>query len=236
MTDAEQKIWDAAILFAQKNKKRIAKEVADSEKYPSETLPVSVFMSGSPGAGKTEASKNLIAQFASRGSSTLRIDPDELRSYFDDYSGGNAALFQGAVSILVSAIHDQALKNSQSFIFDGTLSKYPLARQNIDRSLKRGRFVQVLYVYQDPAQAWEFVKERQRQEGRHIPKTEFIEQYFLARQTVNQLKIDLGSKIWVNLLVKNIDGTDQRYYRNIDLIDNHVKELYTRQTLDDVLK
>ncbi|WP_349306189.1 zeta toxin family protein [Pseudomonas sp. PCH44] len=61
------------------------------------TEPVSVFMSGSAGAGKTEASIELLNLFSDQP--ILRIDPDELRNEFADYQGGNAYLFQGAVSI-----------------------------------------------------------------------------------------------------------------------------------------
>lgn len=67
----------------------------------------------------------------------LRIDPDELRCEFADYTGGNAWLFQSAVSVLVEKIHDLALKQKQSFLLDGTLSNYRKAEQNISRSLKK---------------------------------------------------------------------------------------------------
>ncbi len=66
---------------------------------------------------------------------------------FEDYTGSNAYLFQPAVSILVAAIHDFSLKKKQSFILDGTLSNFDIADENISRSLKRKRHVQILYVY-----------------------------------------------------------------------------------------
>lgn len=121
--------------------------------------PVSVFMAGSPGAGKTEASKSLLSKLENveKGRKILRIDPDELRMEFEDYSGNNSWVFQPAVSILVDKIHDFALEQRQSFILDGTLSSYGKAEENIDRSLRRNRRVQILYVYLTPEQAWEFV-------------------------------------------------------------------------------
>ena len=63
-------------------------------------------MAGSPGAGKTEASLELLKKFGE--SAVMRIDPDELRTYFSSYTGGNAWLFQRAVSVLVDKIHDMA--------------------------------------------------------------------------------------------------------------------------------
>lgn len=55
-----EEIQAAAIQFAKRNKVRIAKELTDKKIYAPDDLSVSVFMAGSPGAGKTEFSKNLI--------------------------------------------------------------------------------------------------------------------------------------------------------------------------------
>lgn len=234
MSPEELQIKERADMFANAHKKEIAKEVGNLEIFPAEENPVSVFMAGSPGAGKTEASVNLLSDpyFSNKnGQSILRIDPDELRKYFKDYNGNNSYLFQGAISILVSKIHDNALDNNQTFIFDGTLSKIDIARENISRSISRKRFVQILYVYQDPFQAWAFVQKRELEEGRRIPKERFIDQYFMARETVNTLKKEFGVNIQIDLLVKNIDGSDQYYKANIDVIDNHIPEKYSKEYL-----
>ena len=235
-SEEEQKIKTEADIFANANKAKIAKEVTNIDIFFPELNPVSVFMAGSPGAGKTESSKNLIDKFSKDGRKIIRIDPDELRSQIPGYTGHNSYLFHGAVSILVDRIHDLVLKNKQSFVFDGTLSRVNIARKNIERSLSRKRFVQILYVYQDPVQAWSFVQARELSEGRRIEKDHFIIQYFAARDSVNCLKKEFGSQIKVDLLVKNIDGSDQYYKENIDIIDNHVPEKYTIETLNSVLQ
>lgn len=231
----ELKIKTEADAFANTNKDQIAKEVTSVDIFLPEQNPVSVFMAGSPGAGKTESSKNLIQKFSKDGRKIIRIDPDELRSRVPGYTGNNSYLFHGAVSILVERIHDLVLKNKQSFIFDGTFSRVNIARKNIERSLSRGRFVQILYVYQDPIQAWSFVQVRELLEGRRIEKEHFITQYFAARDSVNCLKKEFGNQIKVDLLVKNIDGSDQYYKENIDIVDNHVSERYNVQALNNVL-
>jgi len=117
----------------------------------------------------------------------LRIDPDELRNEFEAYQGGNARLFQGAVSILVGKLIDLALDRKQSFLLDGTLSNIEIARNNVQRCLNKGRFVQILYVYQDPRLAWSFVRNREEAEGRRIRPEHFVDQYFAARDVVNTL-------------------------------------------------
>jgi len=110
LSRAEKRIRDDALSYARKHKKAIAKRLTDTRVYPPVEEPVSVFMAGSPGAGKTEASVELIEMFSDDGVDVLRIDPDELRQEFQDYRGGNSWLFQPAVSVLVERIHDLALK------------------------------------------------------------------------------------------------------------------------------
>ncbi|MGU9958140.1 MAG: zeta toxin family protein [Arenicellales bacterium WSBS_2016_MAG_OTU3] len=53
---------------------------------------------------------------------------------------------------------------------------------------KKGRTVQILYVYQEPILAWNFVQSREAVEGRRILPEHFIKQYFAARDVVNKLK------------------------------------------------
>ncbi|WP_122544540.1 zeta toxin family protein [Pseudomonas viridiflava] len=228
-TDDEKRLWNETIKFARQNKKAIGRKLTSLDLYPAEDQPVSVFMSGSPGAGKTEASIALLNLFTS--SSILRIDPDELRAEFDLYTGGNAYLFQGGISILISKIIDLALSQQQSFLLDGTLAKIDIARSNVERSLEKGRYVQVLYVYQNPLLAWEFVKAREQAGGRRILADHFVEQYFSARDVVNTLKLEYGKHVHVDLLLKHIDNSARLYKAGMDRIDYHIPERYTRDEL-----
>ena len=229
MTPAEQSIHDDAIAFARANKKAIAKRLTEKAIHPPEDEPVSVFMAGSPGAGKTEASLELLNFFSD--SPPLRIDPDELRAEFPGYTGGNAWLFQAAVSILVEKIIDLAFDNRQSFLLDGTLANLDKARDNIRRSLKKGRYVQILYVYQDPLLAWQFVQAREEAEGRRILPEHFVDQYFAARDVVNALKLEFGKEVHVDLLLKHIDNSSRLYKAGVDKIDYHIPENYSRPAL-----
>lgn len=234
-TEEEKGVERAAIDFARKNKKDIAKRLTDKSRFLPEDKPVSVFMAGSPGAGKTEASIELISSDENKGSEVLRVDPDELRHEFPGYTGENSCLFQGAVSILVDRIHDLALSQKQSFLLDGTLSHYEIAEKNISRSLKRNRVVQILYVYQEPMLAWEFVKSREAVEGRRIRPEHFIEQYFAARNVVNRLKTTFGSDVKIDLLLKNTDNSNKLFKAGVDQIDNHIPEKYTPADLEKLL-
>lgn len=220
-----------ALDFAKSNKKIIAKKRTDKNVYCSEEEPVSVFMAGSPGAGKTETSLELVERFEKKDYKVIRIDPDELRSEFVKYNGENSFLFQKAISVLVEKIHDLALKQKQSFLLDGTLSNLAKAKDNIERSLRKKRMVQILYVYQDPKLAWGFVQAREQDEGRRILLEHFIDQYFLARKNVDSLKREFGQQIRVDLLLKEVDNSHRAYKANIDIIDNHISEKYNSETL-----
>ena len=130
LTEQEESIRAQALDFARANKKRIARQLTDPAVFLPEERPVSIFMAGSPGAGKTEASIELIRDV---GGALLRIDPDELRGEFVAYTGENSWLFQPAVSVLVERILDTALRQKQSYLLDGTLTNYDKARENMLR-------------------------------------------------------------------------------------------------------
>lgn len=227
MSSEEQRIEQAALEYAKKHRTDIARRLTDPAIYLPEANPVSVFMAGSPGAGKTEASIELLQIEGGDGTKILRIDPDELREQLPGYTGKNSWLFQKAVIPIVERIHDLALKQAQSFVLDGTLSSYAVAEKNIERSLKKGRTVQILYVYQEPRQAWKFVQAREAAEGRRIEPEAFVRQYFDAREVVNRLKRQFGKTIQVDLLMKNNDGSHQFYRAGVDQIDNHIPEKYS---------
>ncbi len=157
--------------------------------------------------------------------------PSKTGLIFDSASGKNSYLFPGAISIIVGRKLDFAHQQRQSFLLDGTLSNLKQARENVIRCLKNRRPVQILYVYQDPLQAWNFVQARELEEGRNVPVDRFIEQYFAARDVVNALKTEFGTDIMVDLLVKPNDNAGRLYKAGIEQIDNHVKEKYDREGL-----
>ena len=84
----EGNLKQLAIEFAKKNKELIASELTDKLIYILDEKPISIFMAGSPGAGKTEYSKNLIEmQEKYKNHKVLRIDGDDLREKIPGYTG-----------------------------------------------------------------------------------------------------------------------------------------------------
>ncbi len=212
MTPEDKQFIEDAKSYIRANRTEISRRLTDITRYPQEDMPVSVFMAGSPGAGKTETSKAYLKQLEEvneKGEVTfevLRIDPDEYRSLIPRYTGANSWLVQPAVSLLVERVIDNALRQKQSFLLDGTFANISKSLDNIERSLRKERFVQILYVYQEPALAWEFVLAREAVEGRNIPFDRFASQFVAAQESVQAAIDRFGDQIRVEVLVKPIDN------------------------------
>ena len=201
---------------------------------------VTVLMAGAPGAGKTEFSRCLLReQFGENSKLIVRIDPDEIREWIPLYMHGKAELFNSAtnkgVDMLVDHCYDK--KNDKSFLLDGTLSNFDIARRNIDRGLKRGRKIQVFFVYKDPLVAWGFTQKREKIEGRNIPKEDFVKHYFQSIENVNRLKNEYGNKIQIDLVrleTENSDLPKMKDYKfefNITSIDGYIQKKYSEDKL-----
>ena len=218
----DQAMRDCADDYVKAHRKAIVAQ--NIEGFHSEVTPVSMFMAGSPGAGKTETSKLFLKDMGN----PLRIDADELRDYFKNcgYNGTNSHLFQKSASKLVHEIHNAALKKRISFLLDGTFADERIARQNIERSLKRGRSIFIIFVYQSPQQAWRFVQMREKVEGRRIRPHDFAKKFCDSQAVVNKLKADFKDKVTLSLVHKNIDGSTKFYHKSIQRIDDHIPEKY----------
>ncbi|CAM3166679.1 zeta toxin family protein [Vibrio rarus] len=234
MSSQEELITQKAIKEAKKLKKKLAREMVDH--LPQEESAVSVFMAGSPGAGKTETARNMIKTFKSEsGVDLVHIENDELRKEFEDYDGINSPLFQRPATLLVEAIHDRALKRDVSFILDSTLSSLEKAKDNIQRSLKRNRYILIIFVYQEPEQAWCLVKAREIVEGRRVPEEVFVNQFMESQRVVSELKKLFEDQIDIIFIEKNIDGNNERPHFNVTDIDALLRKKYNREYLKTIV-
>lgn len=236
MTEQEQQFIEEAKAWVKAHRTELSRSITDTARYPREDAPVSVFMAGSPGAGKTETSKAYIEQFSEETQEVLRIDPDEYRGLIPGYTGANSWLVQPAVSLLVERVLDRALTQKQSFILDGTFSNLSKSIDNIRRSLDRGRFVQILYVYQEPHLAWGFVLAREAVEGRNIPFDRFAEQFVQAQTCVQAALQEFGDKIRVEVLVKPIDNGRAVHHADVKDLRTVLPSGYTTQEIYSLCK
>jgi predicted ABC-type ATPase len=235
LSEEELGIENRALAYAKKNRTSICRELTDKEVYLPEECPVSVFMSGSPGAGKTEFSTDVVNQLETNGTKILRLDPDELRDEFEEYDGSNSYLFQRAVSLLIERSLDYIYKNKQSFLLDGTLASYNVAEKNIKRSLDKKRNVLVLFVFQRPELAWQFVEAREKVEGRKIKPEHFVAQYFGAQEVIQNLKENFGKSIRVDVVLKDNDGKTKNHHSNVDSLAPYLKPFIGKDEVEKIV-
>ena len=239
MSEEDLSVSERAVVYAKQHRAAVARELASLELYPSDDYPVSVFMAGSPGAGKTEVSRAFISMMQAGGSNALRIDPDDFRDHFPEYTGQNSSLFQRGVTLFVERTLDVVYRQRQSFLLDGTLANIDVARRNISRALaKENRSAQIIYVYQRPELAWEFVLAREKKDGRNIPCAEFVKQFYAAKASVCQLKREFLRDLQVDVIIKDIDGGNEDVGIDLsaDEIDGFVNQPYDHDQLVGILK
>lgn len=161
-----------AIDFIKKNKKTLIQKFASTDFYVPVKKPFSIFMAGSPGAGKTEFSRHFDPRIYSYDSTVpiVRIDADEIRKMLPGYDGTNCSIFQQAATIGVEKLFDYINHNDQNAILDTTFSDYNKSKTNIERSLKHNRKIGIFYIHLDPKIAWAYTKARQITEGRIVSK------------------------------------------------------------------
>jgi len=227
----EEELSEQAFEWIKKNHQEVIDKFANAKDHIPDISPTTLFMAGSPGAGKTEVSKRLIENFKQK---PIRIDADEIRAICPGYNGQNAHIFQRAATKGVHILYDHALKNNINVILDGTFA-YSEALGNIQRSLNYNRKVGIFFIYQDPLQAWDFTKKREALEQRKVTKKVFINAFFKSKINANQAKTDFGPKIELNLIIKDFEKNLEQLELNVDNIDHYMGKVYTEDLLENLL-
>ncbi len=229
----EKQLGDESILFIKQNKHLLYDRFANDEFFTPRAEPITVFMAGIPGAGKTEVARHIIAQMRTK---PVHIDADEIRELFRGagYNGTNAHIFQRASSHGVDKLFDYVQQKRFHAIVDGTFAHNRVI-ENVERSLGRKRKVIIYFISQDPIIAWKITKGRERDVGRRVPKKAFIDAYFKSHENIKYIKEKFGDNIELNLIVKNAQTGLQKQYNNIDDIDPYIDMRYSRSTLEEKL-
>lgn len=232
MNDEEKKIEEEAFEWIKQHKKELFAKFADLEIYSSDSFPTTVFMAGSPGAGKTEFSKRLAEIFKQK---PIIIDADEIRKMIPGYIGKNSYLFQKAANKGVNFLYDYARSKNLNVILDGTFA-YGGALENIENSLKHNRNVEIYYIYQDPILSWKFTKEREIKEKRNVPKKVFISTYLKSIENVASAKAKFKTRIKLNIVIKDFEKGLNALELNKESLENHIPKVYTGDELERLLE
>ncbi len=254
LTKEEQIICDEACKFILSKKNELIDKFV-LQKNPLKLGFITIFMAGSPGAGKTEFSQRYMPlvfnkkdeklikflkqkdiDIDSAESLFIRIDVDEIREFFPQYKKtdiekglkGNAHVIQKAAGKGLDILRDYCLSSEISFLHDGTFGNYSTMREIIKKSISSGREVQIYYLYLDPLEAWKFTKAREYLEGRNIIKEKFIEQYFHSQENVDKIKVEFNDKVKINCVLKDNQNNVLEIALNHPSIDQFLQTQYTK--------
>lgn len=224
MTKSEE-----AKALVKKNKKFILEHFANLCTVPPEPNPLSIFMAGSPGAGKTETARSIVKD---SNIPIVHIDADAIRTLIPGFTGKNASVFQKAATVGVDKLYDHVLKHRQSVLMDTTFTPYTMAKDNVERSVRKGRQVIILYVYQKPDLAWKFTKDRELVEGRIIPREAFIRQFLEAPRCVDRILGEFHDHVAVFVIRKDLaPRAKQQYFERVRTITEKIKIPYSEGDL-----
>lgn len=230
----DEKMKTQAKQWVKVNRKKLITQFCDAEKFPPSEKPMTIFMAGTPGAGKTEFSVSLLEKF---DSSFVRIDADEIREMMREigYNGSNAELFQDAANKAVNILFDHAnKKGGQNVLLDGTFA-YGNWRENIERSIDHGRIIEIYYLYQEPAIAWDYVKKREAEQGRAVPLDVFTKSYEQSIKNVQKAITDFGKNLTVYFAKNDYTKTVQSITVDVDNIEKLLPKIYNRDELKGIL-
>lgn len=236
MTNIENEITKEALKYIKDHRKDLIERFASKDKYPSEERPFSIFMAGSPGAGKTEFSKSLIKALEQDAQiKIVRIDADEIRDILPQFNGRNSDLVQPAAALGVEKLFDHVQDSNQNVILDGTFANYEISRKNIERALQRKRTVVIAYVHQRPEIAWLFTKRREYLERRVVPEQVFIDTFLSAKENVERAKREFGKAVSVLVVVKDWKYRTGDIHVNVDKVEKYLPASYTREELESIV-
>lgn len=254
LSDEEKKISDEACRFVESKKDELI-DIFITKKNPLKLGFITIFMAGSPGAGKTEFSKRYMPLIINKKDEKLvkflnkkgiditsvetlfvRIDVDEIRTFLPQYKKtnietgekGNAHVVQRAANKGLDILRDYCLLNEISFLHDGTFGNYSTMKKIIKKSIRTDRVVQIYYLYLDPVVAWNFTKARECLEGRNIIKEKFIEQYFNSKENVDRIKKEFGGNVKINCILKNNENKVIEIILNQPSIDSCLEPKYSK--------
>lgn len=234
LSDSDKKLNVAAKQWVKVNKKALIAKFCDVTKFPTTENPVTIFMAGTPGAGKTEFSESLIEKF---GGGFVRIDADEIREMMRivGYNGANAELFQPATNKAVNILFDFANKKAgQNVVLDGTFA-YGNWQENVQRSIDHKRKVEIYYLYQDPLIAWDYVEKRRKSKGRAVPIKAFIDAYGLSIENVKKAKSVYGDNVTVYFVKNNYTKEIESIEVDVSNIEELLPKRYNEKELRTLL-
>ncbi|MDD2565624.1 MAG: zeta toxin family protein [Candidatus Gracilibacteria bacterium] len=135
--------------------------------------PSTIFLAGSPGAGKSEFIESRIDC-----NKYIIIDIDKYRNLFEGYNGINSGEFQISSTKVANKMYKFCMQNNLNVVVDGTFGNIKKIEENIGQCLKRKRDFSIILIFQDPVISYFYTKEREKNGKRNVPQEVFIDKYY----------------------------------------------------------
>lgn len=196
--------------------------------------PRTVFLAGSPGAGKSEFVSSVLAKVEP----ILVVDADEFRKRFPGYQGHNANEYQKGAVVYVKYFYKTAIAQGFHVVMDSNFASLSVAKQNIDASLKAGRSVTVMYIYLSPVAAWQFVKRRENETGRNVPSAVFVKNFREAQAVFDELRQIYSGRVTFKAILRIAQGATDKgqimTYDSTKSLSEQIPETYTVSDLEKI--
>ncbi len=183
------------------------------QKYTRDIKPlnnkIAIFTAGMSGVGKTELAKF----FKEQNSNLLHIDTDEIREFFRPigYDGQNSNLYQKVASRGFSELFTYALKNDLSLIMDSNFANIGMAKQNIERLIRKSYEIDIFYLYDHKQLCFEYAKSREIVTHRKVPKDVFLRSNTESYKTVLAIKELFKEQVTINFFDKRENDKNDIY-------------------------
>lgn len=109
------------------------------------------------------------------------------------------------------------------------------ADQNIAGCLKKNYDVLIYSIYQDPFIAWNYAKQREKIEGRFVPKEHFINAFFQSRYNLIKMKELYKENVIVNIFIKDFQNRHSHTLMAVDNVSFALPLTYTKEELEEKL-
>ncbi len=216
-----EEIETKALAYLKENKAKLFELYLD--RYNPLEEQIAYFTAGPSGAGKTEYAQQLLET----ENNLIHLDIDKIREFFSEvgYDGNNSDLYQKPAGRGVQYLFDEMVKNRLlSFVLDSNLSNAQIAKENMEKLLKKGYRIEIYYIYNDLEKCYLYTKQREAVTKRVVPEDVFFKSVIMSRKTTYEIKKLYGENVILSVIDKRNDGyyadmSSEKFYQVIPDIE-----------------
>jgi UDP-N-acetylglucosamine kinase len=209
---------------------------------PNDLPPAAYVMAGIPGAGKTEFLDSIIEELEAEKqiSKFVRIDLDQIVTIYPGYTPKTYAKYRSQGNNVLARCIDVLRNLRYNMMIDGTFSGTSGSSiRNVEKLLGAGYRVSMIYMYDEPENAWYYTKQREIETNRGIDKSSFINSCKNISANLKEVMLKFNCNDNFTLSVVKQKKLRDRNYEIIDSkeeIDKIVSKGYNIDKMKDILQ